>query len=58
MWIVTNHEFHADPVTAYVAPDQFYTDALLVHVFVDAGSDGLKRFSSWRRPNTISPPIG
>ncbi|MSR06993.1 MAG: M24 family metallopeptidase [Gemmatimonadetes bacterium] len=50
MWIVTNHEFHPDPVTAYVAPDQSYTDAFLVHVFVDAGNEGLKRFSSWRRP--------
>ena len=50
MWIVTNHEFHSDAVTAYIAPDQSYTDAFLVHVFVDAGEDGLKRFSSWRRP--------
>lgn len=50
MWIVTNHEFHSDPVTAYIAPDQSYTDGFLVHVFVDAGKDGLKRFSSWRRP--------
>ncbi|MBI4503783.1 MAG: M24 family metallopeptidase [Gemmatimonadetes bacterium] len=50
MWMVTNHEFHPDPVTAYIAPDQNYTDAFLVHVFVDAGADGLKRYSSWRRP--------
>jgi Xaa-Pro aminopeptidase len=50
MWIIPNHEFHPDPVTEYIAPDRYYTDALMVHVFVDAGAEGLKRFSSYRRP--------
>ncbi|MBI4419942.1 MAG: M24 family metallopeptidase [Gemmatimonadetes bacterium] len=50
MWIITNHEFHSDPVTQYIAPDLEYTGQTDVHVLVDAGTDGLKRFSSWRRP--------
>src|SRR5947209_7702069 len=40
MWIVTNEEFHADPVTGYIAPDLEYTQRFDVHVFVDAGDAG------------------
>lgn len=51
MWIVTNEEFHFDPVTEYIAPERYYTDNFLVHVFIDAGGDELERFTSYRRQN-------
>ena len=51
MWIVTNEEFHFDPVTEYIAPERYYTDNFLVHVFIDAGGDELARYSSYRRQN-------
>ena len=50
MWIVTSEEFHPDPVTQYVAPDLEYTARLTFHVFVDAGAEGLKRYSNYSRP--------
>lgn len=50
MWIVVNEEFHDDPVTPYVAPDLTYVRRRDIHVFIDAGAEGLKRFSNYRRP--------
>ncbi len=50
MWLVVNEEFHDDPVTEYIAPDRCYVGRREVHAFVDAGSEGLKRFSDLRRP--------
>ena len=50
MWIVVSAEFHPDPVTQYVAPPLHYTGRRDVMVFVDAGEDGLARYSSYRRP--------
>ena len=45
MWIVVNEEFHADPIVEYVAPPRPYAGNRDLFVFVDAGGDGLKRFS-------------
>ena len=50
MWIVINEEFHDDPATEYVAPDLVYVSRRDIHVFVDGGSQGLQRFSSYWRP--------
>ena len=50
MWIVVSEEFHADPVTQYVAPPLHYTRRRDVMVFVDAGLDGLERYSDYWRP--------
>ena len=50
MWIVVSEEFHPDPVTQYVAPPLHYTRRRDVMVFVDAGPDGLKRYSDYWRP--------
>ncbi len=50
MWIVVSEEFHPDPVTQYVAPPLHYTRRRDVMVFVDAGEDGLARYSDYRRP--------
>ena len=51
MWIIINEEFHDDPVTPYIAPKQYFTGRLDVHIFVDAGAEGLERFTNLRRPN-------
>lgn len=45
MWIVVNEEFHDDPLTGLVAPPRPYAGNRDFFVFVDAGADGLKRFS-------------
>jgi Xaa-Pro aminopeptidase len=45
MWIVVNEEFHADPLTAYVAPPRPYAGNRDFFVFVDAGGAGLKRIA-------------
>ena len=50
MWIVTSHEFHQDAAVEYIAPDLYYTRRLDVHVFVDAGDEGLEGFSNYWRP--------
>lgn len=50
MWIVVSEEFHTDPVTQYVAPPLHYTRRRDVMIFVDAGPDGLKRYSDYWRP--------
>jgi Xaa-Pro aminopeptidase len=51
MWIVVNEEFHDDPVTQYIAPKQNFTGRNDLHIFVDAGEEGLGRFTNLRRPN-------
>ena len=50
-WIIVNHEFNDDPATEHVAPDLVYVSRRDLHVFVDGGDEGLKRFSSYGRPN-------
>lgn len=50
MWIIVNQEFHNDPVTQYVAPRRNYTARRGMKVFVDAGDEGLKRYSDYSRP--------
>ena len=50
MWIVVSEEFHQDPVTQYIAPPLHYTRRRDVMVFVDAGEDGLARYSDYWRP--------
>jgi hypothetical protein len=45
MWIVVNEEFHNDPIVATIAPPRPYAGNRDFFVFVDAGPDGLKKFS-------------
>lgn len=46
MWIVVNEEFHDDPLTEYIAPARPYTGRRDVFVFVDTGSDGLRKVAA------------
>ena len=50
MWIVTNEEFHADPVTAYIAPPLPYVGRRDFFVFADRGGDKLDRIAVVRYP--------
>jgi hypothetical protein len=43
MWIVTNEEFHDDPMTQYVAPPRPWTGNRDIFVFIDAGEKGLRK---------------
>ena len=45
MWIVTNEEFHADPVTAYIAPPLPYVGRRDYFIFADRGGDKLDRIA-------------
>src|SRR6476469_6696446 len=45
MWIVANEEFHADPVTAYVAPPLPYAGRRDFFIFADRGGDKLDRIA-------------
>jgi Xaa-Pro aminopeptidase len=45
MWIVTNEEFHADPVTAHIAPPLPYVGRRDFFVFADRGGDKLDRIA-------------
>ena len=45
MWIVVNEEFHDDPLTQHVAPARPYTGNRDIFVFVDGGSEGLKKYA-------------
>lgn len=45
MWIVTNEEFHADPVTEYIAPPIPYVGRRDYFIFADRGSDKLERLA-------------
>ncbi|HKG98283.1 MAG TPA: M24 family metallopeptidase [Pyrinomonadaceae bacterium] len=50
MWIVTNEEFHADPVTAYIAPPIPYVGRRDFFIFADRGGDKLDRLALVRYP--------
>ena len=64
MWIVTNEEFHADPVTAYIAPPLPYQGRRDFFIFADRGGDKLDRLAVVRYPEerlkyffeVINPP--
>jgi len=43
MWIVVNEEFHADPVTEYIAPPLPYDGRRDFFIFADRGGDKLDR---------------
>ena len=48
MWIVTNEEFHADPVTEYIAPPLPYVGRRDFFIFADRGGDKLDRIAMVR----------
>ena len=50
MWIVTNEEFHADPVTEYIAPPLPYVGRRDFFVFADRGGNKLDRLAIVRYP--------
>ena len=50
MWIVVNEEFHADPVTAYIAPPLPYVGRRDFFIFADRGGDKLDRLALVRYP--------
>lgn len=50
MWIVTNEEFHADPVTEYIAPPVPYVGRRDFFIFADRGGDKLDRLALVRYP--------
>ena len=50
MWIVTNEEFHADPVTEYIAPPLPYVGRRDFFIFADRGGDKLDRIAVVRYP--------
>ena len=50
MWIVTNEEFHADPVTAHIAPPLPYVGRRDFFIFADRGGDKLDRIAIVRYP--------
>jgi Xaa-Pro aminopeptidase len=50
MWIVTNKEFHADPVTEYIAPALPYVGRRDFFIFADRGGDKLDRIALVRYP--------
>lgn len=50
MWIVTNEEFHADPVTEYIAPPIPYVGRRDFFIFADRGGDKLDRIALVRYP--------
>src|SRR5687767_14962103 len=50
MWIVTNEEFHADPVTAYIAPPLPYVGRRDFFIFAERGGDKLDRIAIVRYP--------
>jgi Xaa-Pro aminopeptidase len=50
MWIVVNEEFHADPVTAYIAPPLPYVGRRDFFIFADRGGEKLDRIAVVRYP--------
>ena len=50
MWIVANEEFHADPVTEYIAPPLPYVGRRDFFIFADRGGDKLDRLALVRYP--------
>jgi len=45
MWIVVNEEFHADPLTEFVAPPRPYCGNRDIFAYIDAGETGLKKLA-------------
>ncbi|HKY30463.1 MAG TPA: M24 family metallopeptidase [Pyrinomonadaceae bacterium] len=50
MWIIPNEEFHADPVTEYIAPPIPYVGRRDFFIFADRGGDKLDRLAVVRYP--------
>ena len=50
MWIVTNEEFHPDPVVPYVAPPVPYQGRRDFFIFCDRGTEQLERIAVVRYP--------
>ncbi|HYE66450.1 MAG TPA: M24 family metallopeptidase [Pyrinomonadaceae bacterium] len=50
MWIVTNEEFHPDPLVPYIAPPLPYQGRRDFFIFTDRGSDKLERIALVRYP--------
>ncbi|HKO98675.1 MAG TPA: M24 family metallopeptidase [Pyrinomonadaceae bacterium] len=50
MWIVTNEEFHADPVTSFIAPPLPYQGRRDFFIFADRGGEKLERIALVRYP--------
>ena len=50
MWIVTNEEFHPDPVVPHVAPPIPYQGRRDFFIFTDRGTDKLERIALVRYP--------
>ena len=42
-WIITNEEFHDDPITQYIAPPRPYTGGRDIFIFIDQGDKGLRK---------------
>src|SRR3982751_76690 len=42
-WIITNEEFHDDPLTQYIAPPRPYTGGRDIFLFIDTGDKGLRK---------------
>ena len=57
MWIVTNEEFHPDPVVPYVAPPIPYQGRRDYFIFSDRGGAQLERIAVVRYPEE-RPIIG
>lgn len=52
MWIITNEEFHHDPLTAYIAPPTLnYVGRLEFFIFADRGTSELERIAVARFPD-------
>lgn len=50
MWIVTNEEFHSDPVVPYVAPPIPYQGRRDFFIFADRGGEQIERIAVVRYP--------
>ena len=50
MWIVTNEEFHADPITEHIAPPLPYVGRRDFFIFADRGGEKLDRLALVRYP--------
>ena len=51
MWIVTNEEFHPEPVVPYIAPPIPYEGRRDFFIFTDRGGDKLERIALVRYPD-------
>src|SRR5947207_1177979 len=53
MWIVTNEEFHPEPVVEFIAPPIPYEGRRDFFIFTDRGSDKLERIAVVRYPDEL-----